>query len=82
MTDQELLDAAPGLPVLYFDGYGAYRKINGILRCVGYTLGVGPQYNLVTSLAGADATNKIVRQILDEAPVRPIKVWNGSRLPH
>ena len=83
MTDEELQEAAPTLPVLYFDGFGNYKKVNGLLRCTGYTLGVGPQYNLVTSLAGADATNRIIRRILDERQVGGMINWDGVRLaPH
>ena len=54
MTDEELREQAPGLPVLYFDGYGNFQKINGVLRCVGWTIGIGGQYNIISSLAGAD----------------------------
>lgn len=82
MTDEELLEQAPGLPVLYFDGYGAYRKINGVLRCVGWTIGLGAQYNLVTSLAGAEQGNRVVRQVLDERPTKGINIWNGTALAH
>ena len=82
MTDEELREAAPSLPVLYFDGFGYYRKCNGLLRCVGYTLGVGPQYNLVTNLTGADATNKIIRRILDGEPTFDMKVCGGASLVH
>lgn len=82
MTDEELLAQAPGLPVLYFDGYGAYRKVNGVLRCVGWTIGLGAQYNIVTSLAGAEWGNRVVRHVLDEKPTKPQKIWNGSALAH
>jgi len=82
MTDEELLAQAPGLPVLYFDGYGAYRKINGVLRCVGWTIGLGAQYNLVTSLAGAEQGNRVVRQVLDEKGTKMKTIWNGTALAH
>lgn len=82
MTDEELMEQAPGLPVLYFDGYGAYRKVNGVLRCVGWTIGLGAQYNLVTSLAGAEQGNRIVRHVLDEKPAKGIAIWNGTSLAH
>lgn len=83
MTDEELMEQAPGLPVLYFDGYGAYRKVNGVLRCVGWTIGLGAQYNLVTSLAGAEQGNRAVRYVLDEkTPAKCIQIWTGTALAH
>lgn len=82
MTDEELLRQAPALPVLYFDGYGAYRKINGVLRCVGYTLGLGAQYNIITSIAGADLANRDTRRALDAKPAHAIAIWKGSALAH
>jgi hypothetical protein len=82
MTDEELLAQAPALPVLYFDGYGAYRKVNGVLRCVGYTLELGAQYNLITSLAGAEHGNRAVRHVLDETPTKGMTIWNGTALAH
>jgi hypothetical protein len=81
MTDEELLAQAPALPVLYFDGFGAYRKVNGLLRCVGYTLELGAQYNLMTSLVGAEEGNRIVRSVLD-APTKGIAIWSGATLAH
>ncbi len=82
MTDEELLAQAPGLPVLYFDGYGAYRKMNGVLRCVAYTIDLGAQYNLITSLAGADQANRATRMALDDKATHGIKIWNGTVLAH
>jgi hypothetical protein len=76
MTDEELLRQAPSLPVLYFDGYGAYRKINGVLRCVGWTLGLGAQYNIITSLIGANAANHDTRRALDAKPSTAISIWS------
>lgn len=82
MTDEELMEQAPGLPVLYFDGYGAYRKVNGVLRCVGWTIGLGAQYNLVTSMAGAEQGNRAVRRVLDEKPAGCLHIWSGTALAH
>lgn len=65
MSEEDLLLQAPTLPVLYFDGFGAFRKTNGLLRCVGFTLELGAQYNLLISLAGADHANHVARAILD-----------------
>jgi len=82
MTDEELLAQAPMLPVLYFDGFGAYQKINGVLRCVGYDLRAGPIYNLVISLIGAEQANRSTRSALDGKAVPAIKIWNGAKLAH
>lgn len=82
MTDEDLLAQAPALPVLYFDGFGAYRKVNGLLRCVGYTLELGAQYNLMTSLAGAEEGNRMVRRVLDDPPTKAMKIWSGTALAH
>lgn len=78
-TDEELLKHAPGLPHLYFDGYGAYRKINGVLRCVAFTVD-GPQYNIITSLAGADQANKDTRRALDAKTANPVLMLGGRAL--
>jgi hypothetical protein len=80
MTDQDLMEQAPGLPVFYCDGYGAYRKHNGVLRCVGYTLELGAQCNLITSLAGAEQAIRALRFALDEKSAKTIENWNGARL--
>lgn len=79
ISDEELLAQAPSLPVLYFDGYGAYRKINGVLRCVSYTLQLGGQFNIITSLAGADQANRDTRRALDAKPTHSIAIWTGAR---
>jgi hypothetical protein len=82
MTDEHLMDQAPAIPVLYFDGLGAFRKINGVLRCVGYTHELGAQMNVLISLAGAEQAIRAMRFALDakEAPKTTIGV--GSALPH
>jgi hypothetical protein len=83
MTDEELRAQAPGLPVLYFDGYGAFEKVNGVLRCVGWTFGLGGQYNIISSLAGADIAIKDAALALREVkPAACIKIWNGTALAH
>lgn len=81
MTDEDLLAASPSLPYLYFDGYGAYRKINGVLRCVSHIEGV-PQYNIITSLVGADLANRATRLALDAQPLSPVTIWVGRALAH
>jgi hypothetical protein len=65
MSDEEdILAQAAALPHLYFDGYVCYRKQNGVLRCVAHVAKV-PQYNIITSLAGADQANRDTRRVLD-----------------
>jgi hypothetical protein len=82
MTDEELLAQAPTLPVVFFDGLGAFRKVNGLLRCVGWTIDLGAQMNFVISLAGAEAANRATREVLDGKSTGSIKVWNGEGLAH
>jgi len=82
MNDEELLAQAAGLPTLYFDGLGGFRKINGILRCVGFTIGGGAQMNLFVSVAGAEAANTEVRRILDQKQVRNDPMAERLRLTH
>ena len=83
MTDEELLAQSSGLPTIYCDGYGAFRKVNGVMRCIGYVFGVGAQVNLITSLAGADAANRENRRVLDHAePTKGILIWNGGVMAH
>jgi hypothetical protein len=83
VSEEDLLLQAPTLPVLYFDGFGAFRKMNGLLRCVGFTLELGAQYNVLISLTGADVANRATRAVLDQKPVAPaITMWNGISLPH
>lgn len=82
MTDEELLFQAASAPTLYFDGFGAFRKINGVLRCVGYVLGSGAQLNLIVSLTGAEAANAEARRILEEKPTKNTDIMERLRLAH
>lgn len=82
MEDEELLLQAAEKPTSYVDGFGAFRKINGVLRCVGYIIGSGAQMNLIVSLAGAEAANSEARRILDEKPVKGINMLERMRLTH
>ena len=68
MNDEELLSQAAGMPTIYVDGFGAFRKLNGVLRCVGFIVGSGAQVNLIVSLTGAEAGIVDARLALDEAP--------------
>lgn len=83
MDDEELLEQAANCPTMYFDGFGAYRNINGVLRCIGFILKSGAQLNLVISLAGTEVAIQEARRALDEPPVRDAGVWRGgARLAH
>lgn len=83
MTDEELLLQAANCPIIYLDGFGAFRKINGVLRTVGHVLGSGAQVNLIVSLAGAEAANVAARRVLDEKPARVgLYMWGGGAIAH
>lgn len=82
MTDEELLRQAGTVPTAYFDGFGGYRKINGVLRCIGYIIGSGAQLNLVVSLAGAEVANQLTRDLLDDKPTKGLHIWGGSARAH
>lgn len=82
MSDEDLLSQAATLPVIYFDGFGAYRKINGLLRCVGFTLNLGGQYNVLISLAGAEEANRRCRIALDGKATSGLQMWSGTALAH
>lgn len=83
MTDEELLAQSASLAPIYVDGFGAFRKVNGVLRCVGWVIDGGAQLNLIVSLAGAEQGNRAARHCLDgKEPVRCIHIWSGSSLAH
>lgn len=82
MTDEELIEQAALLTPVYVDGFGAFRKINGVLRCIGYLLQGGAQLNLVCSLAGAEQAQAETLRTLRESPTRGLAIWNGSTLAH
>jgi hypothetical protein len=82
MTDAELISQATALTPIYIDGFGAFRKTNGVFRAVGFVLDTGAVLNLVVSLAGADLANRESRRVLDERPTKATGVWSGSALAH
>lgn len=82
MDDEELLAQAANVQTVYCDGFGAFRKINGALRCVGYVLGTGAQLNLIISLTGAEAANAEARRILEERPTKGIQALDRLRIAH
>lgn len=82
MNEQDLLLQSASVSTMYFDGFSCFRKVNGVLRCVGYVLDGGPQLNLIVSLAGADQANHDTRRILDEKPTKGIHIWTGTSLAH
>lgn len=83
MQDEDLITEAQCLPLVYCDGFGAFRKINGVLRCVGYVLQGGVSLNLAVSLIGADQAHlDMARVIASAEPVKCIAIWKGSKLAH
>ncbi len=82
MTDEELILQSVNCATMYFDGFGAIRKVNGVMRAIGYVIGSGAQLNIVVSLAGMEIANKESRRVLDEKVVKLVHVWGGMGLPH
>jgi len=83
MTDEDLLAQSASLTPMYVDGFGAFRKVNGVLRCVGWVIDAGAQLNLIVSLAGADQGTMVARQVLDDkVPVKCMRIWSGTALAH
>jgi hypothetical protein len=82
MNDQELIDQSINLLPIYCDGFGGFRKINGVLRCVGFVLQGGATLNLIVSLAGADQAQIDIRRVLRENPAKGVTIWNGASLAH
>lgn len=82
MNDEELLQEAANCPTMYFDGLGAFRNINGVLRYVGFIIGSGAQLNLVLSLTGAEAANRETRRVLDEGPSNRDTPWSKAARAH
>jgi hypothetical protein len=81
MNDEELLVQATGMQTIYVDGFGAFRKINGVLRCIGFTIDGGAQLNLIVSLVGAEAGIADARRTLDEKGIKSI-IPDRLRLAH
>jgi hypothetical protein len=82
MTDEELLLNATGLQTMYFDGFGAFRKINGVLRCIGYIIDNGAQMNVVVSLSGAKNAIIEANRVLEEKPTLGSTIMERLRLAH
>lgn len=83
MDDMELLAQAASLAPVYVDGFGAFRKVNGVLRCIGWIIDGGAQLNLVVSLAGAEQGNRASRHALDGKPcAKAASIWKGRSLAH
>ena len=77
MTDDELIEQAQSLPLIYCDGFGAYRKVNGLLRCVGFVIQGGAVLNLGVSLIGADQAQLETQRTLrmEEQPTKGLVIW-------
>ena len=82
MNEEELAAESGSVPTMYFDGFGYFRKINGVLRCVGFVLGGGAQLNLIVSLTGAGLASTETKRVLDEPPVTGVGMWSGRALAH
>jgi len=82
MRDEELLLQAAALQPIYVDGFGAFRKVNGVLRCVGWVIDAGAQLNLIVSLTGAEEGTLAARQALDGKASACAHIWNGISLHH
>jgi hypothetical protein len=82
MSDEELLAQSASLQPIYVDGFGAFRKVNGVLRCVGWVIDAGAQLNLIVSLVGAEQSNRACRHTLDGKAVACVHIWNGVSLHH
>ena len=82
MNDEELLFQAAHVKTMYFDGFGAFRKINGVVRCVGYVIETGAQLNMIVSLTGLEAGIAEARRTLDEKPVKPNARWDRLLRTH
>ncbi|MCK1459137.1 hypothetical protein IVB34_12645 [Bradyrhizobium sp. 2] len=82
MNEEELLRQAASVPTFYFDGFGAFRKINGVLRCAGFVIGSGAQLNLIVSLNGAEAAIAAAKKALDSDEVSDLRNMERSRLAH
>ncbi len=82
MTDEELLAQATALVPVYCDGFGAFRKLNGVFRCIGWDLVSGANLNLVVTLAGAEQSNQAARMALDGKTTHSHQIWAGVKLAH
>jgi hypothetical protein len=83
MTDEELIEQACNLPAVYVDAFGAYRQVNGVLRCVGYLYQGGAQLNLICSLTGADRAQADTLRVLREEPAQTTyQKWRGTSAAH
>ena len=80
MNDEELLmRQSANVATMYFDGFGNFRKINGVLRCTGFIIGNGAQLNLVVSLAGAEAAYRETQRTLEEPAAKGgLRVWKAA----
>lgn len=82
VNDEELLTQAAAMPTVYVDGFGAFRKINGVLRYVGYIIGDGAKLNLIVSLAGTELAQREIRRVMDEEQVQRLAIWGGTSVTH
>lgn len=82
MKDDDLIEQAMNLPLIYCDNFGAFREINGLLRCVGYVIQGGATLNLACSLSGAEHTQQETHRILRASASKPIYIRDWSAATH
>lgn len=82
MNEQELIQQSAVLTPIYIDGFGAFRKVNGVLRCVGWTIDAGAQLNLIVSLMGAEQACGSMQRALRVQPTKSIHIWDGTAAAH
>ncbi len=84
MTDEELLAQAAALVPVYVDGFGAFRKTNGVFRTVGWVADTGAVLNLIVMLEGAQSANFEAHRVLaDQKKAVPgFEICNGTRMAH
>lgn len=82
MDEEELLRQSTNVATMYFDGFGCFRKINGVLRSVGFIIGSGAQLNLIVSLTGAEAGIAEARRTLDEKSAKGFDIFERQRVAH
>lgn len=82
MDDNELIAQAASLTPVYVDGFGAFRKMNGVFRTVGFVMDGGATLNLIISLAGADRANFEARRCLDDKPTKTLSIWTDHSASH
>lgn len=83
MTDNELIEQAAFLPLTYCDNFGGFRKVNGLIRLVGFVFQGGVTLNLACSVGGAEVGHRETARILHEVEsVKSLHFWRGHEMAH